>query len=322
MGWVILSLVTRLKIKLQKYRNLLCAFAVITGGLWAWNTFSWMLQPQPGVLVEVPTESITERSAIIHWAPLPAYADKIADYNIYVSGWFAGRYSELTPAVVKRCYVAPAEHGPDTLSLAPQYYWRATGLQTNTYYMMEVEPILKDGSCLARTYFEAPTPPQGDEINVQMYYAWGYDGIVDTHSLQCALADVKEGGRVVVPYGHYLSGPLLLCGNFTLELQEGAVLEQVAGEPAAPPLGGWPDGNPPKTTAFLNLAGGSNVRIVGRGKIVGGKASAASGQTALLQFKNQNDIYIGDVTLEAGGLKALEFINCSDVLLDGVRIIE
>ena len=304
---------------LKKHRKLAAAVTVLALSLWAWNTFGWMLQPQPGVLVEVLPESITERSVLLHFAPLPACADKIADYDIYVSGWHAGKWSELSPAKVQRLYVAPAESGPSTLSDQPQYYWRATSLGTNTYYMLEVEPVLKDGTRLARTYFEAPTPEKGEELNVQMFGAYGHDEALDTLALQVALNRVKPGGRVVLPFGHYRSGPLLLHGHCTLELQEGAVLEQVAGAPMELPYGGWPDGAAPQPPAFLNASGGSLVRIVGPGKIVSSRDAAAAGQTALIQCKDQQNIYLRDVVLEAGGLTPLSFVNCQDVLLDGVE---
>ncbi|SHE71451.1 Polygalacturonase [Thermoanaerobacter uzonensis DSM 18761] len=51
------------------------------------------------------------------------------------------------------------------------------------------------------------------------------DGIsLDTSAIQSAIYACPEGGRVFIPEGIYLTGPLFLKSNITLELSRGAVL--------------------------------------------------------------------------------------------------
>ena len=53
----------------------------------------------------------------------------------------------------------------------------------------------------------------------------------DTAALQAAVSCCPEGGRVLLPAGTYLSGPLFLKSHMTLELKKGAV--KLVGTPDA-----------------------------------------------------------------------------------------
>ena len=61
-------------------------------------------------------------------------------------------------------------------------------------------------------------------VSVRDFGAAG-DGVTDdTIAIQRAIAVLPEGGRLVIPEGTYLTGPLLLRSHMTLELRQGAVL--------------------------------------------------------------------------------------------------
>ena len=68
------------------------------------------------------------------------------------------------------------------------------------------------------------TSPEACAVSVRAFGAVG-DGVTDdTAALQRAIQVLPEGGRLVVPEGTYLTGPLLLKSHMTLELKAGATL--------------------------------------------------------------------------------------------------
>ena len=68
------------------------------------------------------------------------------------------------------------------------------------------------------------TEPESFTLDVRRFGAVG-DGVTDdTPALQAAICCCPVGGRVLLPPGRYLSGPLFLKSHLTLELSKGAVL--------------------------------------------------------------------------------------------------
>ena len=61
-------------------------------------------------------------------------------------------------------------------------------------------------------------------LDVRRFGASGDGSTDDTPALQAAIACCPPGGRVLLPPGRYLSGPLFLRSHITLELQKDAVL--------------------------------------------------------------------------------------------------
>ena len=128
------------------------------------------------------------------------------------------------------------------------------------------------------------TEPESFTLDVRRFGARG-DGLSDdTAALQAAVSCCPEGGRVLLPAGTYLSGPLFLKSHMTLELKKGAVLSMTTdrsrypvlpgvtfgeGEDGELLLGSW-EGNPLNMYASaLTGIGAEDVRIIGEGVIDG-----------------------------------------------------
>ncbi len=61
-------------------------------------------------------------------------------------------------------------------------------------------------------------------INVRDFGATGAGKVYDTAAIQAAIMACPKGGRVVIPEGVYLTTPLFLKSDMTLEIQKNAVL--------------------------------------------------------------------------------------------------
>ena len=121
-------------------------------------------------------------------------------------------------------------------------------------------------------------------LDVRRFGALGNGRANDTPALQAAIMCCPEGGRVLIPAGTYLTGPLFLKNHLTLELQKGAVLSLVTnqnhyavlpgvtfptGEGEDLLLGSW-EGNPLDLfSSALTGIGVEDVRIIGEGVIDG-----------------------------------------------------
>ena len=121
-------------------------------------------------------------------------------------------------------------------------------------------------------------------FDVRRFGAIGDGTHDDTAALQAAILCCPEGGRVLVPRGRYLTGPLFLKSHLTLELAEGAVLcltpdrgrfpvlpgmTRTTDEKGEVLLGSW-EGNPLDTYASaLTGIGVIDVAIIGKGVIDG-----------------------------------------------------
>ena len=73
-------------------------------------------------------------------------------------------------------------------------------------------------------------------VSVRAFGALG-DGVTDdTAAIQRAIAVLPEGGRLVIPEGTYLTGPIFLKSRMTLELKRGATLLGLTDKSAWPVL--------------------------------------------------------------------------------------
>lgn len=138
------------------------------------------------------------------------------------------------------------------------------------------------------------TRPETCAVSVRAFGAVG-DGIADdTAAIQRAVNLLPEGGRLVVPEGAYLTGPILLKSHMTLELQAGATLLGRTDKAAYPVLPATAedidDGKPVHFGAFEGLARdmyaslitaeyARGITIVGRGRLDGNAQNADWWQT-------------------------------------------
>ena len=123
-------------------------------------------------------------------------------------------------------------------------------------------------------------------LDVRRFGAQGNGRADDTPCIQAAIMCCPEGGRVVLPAGNYLTGPLFLKSHLTLELKKGATLSLLTNQNRFPilpgvtfPTGegddlllGSQEGNP--LDAFASALTGidvEDVRIIGEG-IIDGRA--------------------------------------------------
>ncbi len=158
------------------------------------------------------------------------------------------------------------------------------GLNEGTSY--EVKVILSDGTEDIQAF---KTEAAWVTLNVKKFGAVG-DGVKDdTCALQTAISACPEGSKVLIPEGMYLTGPLFLKSNITIELAKGS---ELIGHPDRKQygilpgyivsndeksellLGTW-EGNPLDMFASLITGiGVKNVNIVGEGVLNGnGEAS-------------------------------------------------
>ncbi len=150
----------------------------------------------------------------------------------------------------------------------------------DTEYTVRAE--FEDGS---RETLRFRTPDEVCTLDVRRFGACGDGQHNDTAAIQAAIACCPAGGRVFVPAGTYLTGPLFLKSGLRLDFEEGAVLTLLSDRKQIPVLpglithwdekgetdfGSW-EGNP--LDSFASLITGievENVTITGRGTLDGG----------------------------------------------------
>lgn len=157
-------------------------------------------------------------------------------------------------------------------------------------------------------------------VNVKDFGAIGDGETIDTAFLQAAIACCPSNGRVVIPKGTYLTGPLFLKSDLTIELEEGSILlglkereyyprlsPTIKGKDKEFYLGSW-EGN--EEEIFASLITGfnvHNVKIIGKGIIDGN----ASKETWWFKAKEKRVAW----------RPRLVYINASsDILMEGVTV--
>ena len=133
------------------------------------------------------------------------------------------------------------------------------------------------------------TKDESVSLNVKLFGAKGDGVTLDTNAIEACILACPDNGRVFIPAGDYLTGPLFLRSNITIELEKGARLVgdtnrnnypilpgmvYTSDEKDEYNLGSW-EGNPLDT--FASIITGiniSNVNIIGEG-IINGNADKA-----------------------------------------------
>ncbi|MEW9121916.1 MAG: glycoside hydrolase family 28 protein [Thermotaleaceae bacterium] len=156
-----------------------------------------------------------------------------------------------------------------------------SGLEPNQEYEIYLKDL--DTHCCSgiKTF---KTKYEYAALNVKSFGAEGKGNQYDTAALQAAIAACPKDGRVIIPPGVYLTTPLFLKSNITLEIQKGAILlgsDVREHYPILPGitltadgkdelyLGSW-EGDPADTFASLITGiGVENVTIIGEGVLDG-----------------------------------------------------
>ncbi len=106
------------------------------------------------------------------------------------------------------------------------------GLQPDTAYALRLE---KDGKTEEISF---RTAPERCTLDARRFGAKGDGQTEDTAALQAAILSCPDGGRVLIPRGHYRTGPLFLKSHITVEWEKGAVLSLLADRKKFPILPG------------------------------------------------------------------------------------
>lgn len=157
------------------------------------------------------------------------------------------------------------------------------GLESNTKYEITIEKNNHKETIMVTTLADYVT------INVKKVGAKG-DGVsLDTNFIQAAIEMCPDNGRVYIPAGKYLTGPIFLRSNITIELAKDAHLLGATDRNLYPilpgmiyttdekdeyNLGTW-EGNP--LDCFASIITGINVKnvnIIGEGIIDGNAQNA------------------------------------------------
>lgn len=144
-----------------------------------------------------------------------------------------------------------------------------------------LESVTEGGDRQALTFH---TKQETCTLNVRDFGAKGDGKTEDTAMLQAAILCCPDGGRVLIPAGEYVTGPLFLKSRMTLEIKEGATLMLLTDRARFPILPGHTPANNPDGEVLLGMFEGyavddfaaalngidvTDVAVIGRGVIDG-----------------------------------------------------
>jgi polygalacturonase len=161
-------------------------------------------------------------------------------------------------------------------------------------------------------------------FNVVTYGAVADASTDNTSAIQAAInaANSAGGGTVEIPAAaqSYLSGPLTLASNLTLQIDSGATLMML-------PMGRYPSGG----TNFITASNLSNVTINGGGTIDGqGQAwwtafianSSTVRPGTMIYFAHVTNANVSDLTLQNSPMIHQQYWSCTGVTIDHQTIFE
>ncbi len=122
------------------------------------------------------------------------------------------------------------------------------GLEPDTEYT--VESVAESG---VRDRFVFRTKKETCTLDVRDFSAKGDGKTEDTVMLQAAILCCPDGGRVLVPAGDYVTGPLFLKSRMTLEIADGATLMLLTDRLRFPILPGETPADNPDGEILLGL---------------------------------------------------------------------
>ncbi|HKJ90278.1 MAG TPA: glycoside hydrolase family 28 protein [Oceanipulchritudo sp.] len=190
------------------------------------------------------------------------------------------------------------------------------------------------------------TPLHGDDYDVLEFGAINDGSVLTTDTLQRAIDVCSRdgGGRVLVPAGTYLTGPLFLKNNVELHLEAGAEIRGSI-DPEDYPLVwtrvagiemDWP-------AALINVRGRHNVKLSGTGTINGRGneyfwplywrkqaeyiekdlrwvVDYDVGRPVLVQVYNSENVEIRDLHLKLSAFWTCHIVYSENVIVDGLTI--
>jgi polygalacturonase len=175
----------------------------------------------------------------------------------------------------------------------------------------------------------------GNEINMLKYGADPTGQKLNHVIIQKAIDECHKngGGKLIFPPGTYLSGTVVLKDNVELHFASGATLlasiDQYDFPRQAQPEyrsqkdpGGW--------YALIYAKGATNISITGFGTIDGQgalqeprpyeKGGDQDGRPRNILFISCKNIVVKDITLRDSGTWNQHYLNCEDVLIDGIKV--
>ncbi|MEG6567343.1 glycoside hydrolase family 28 protein [Thermoanaerobacterium saccharolyticum] len=195
--------------------------------------------------------------------------------------------------------------------------WTIKNLQPDSQY----EITLKNEETGEKITAFAQTNPETAYINVKDFGTVGDGKRLDTFSIQAAIMACPDGGRVYFPEGVYLTYPIFLKSNITLELEKGAVLlgakeremypilpgEIESGEFSNRYLGSWEGEANDMFASLITGISVENVNIIGDGVIDGNSSFDTWWQDA-------------KVKRIAWRPRTVYLNKCKNVLIEGITI--
>lgn len=185
----------------------------------------------------------------------------------------------------KHCFFAPEKVNVylngESISTARVNVYTIRDLEPDTEYELSVESGAgkkKSGDVYVKT------KPESVVVNVKDFGAKGNGRTIDTRAIQAAIAACPQNGRVLLPRGIYLTGPIFLKSNITFHLEKGSMLIGVKTRDKYPImpgvleshdrrqsyyLGSWEGQHSDTFASLINGIDIENVNIIGQGIIDG-----------------------------------------------------
>ena len=154
------------------------------------------------------------------------------------------------------------------------------------------------------------------------------DGVSDNASILQKLIDrctSEGGGRVLIDKGVVVSGAITLKSNVTLEIAEGAVLQNTGDREDYPYVPVDFLSYYPERRAMIYAQNQKNVAVVGKGTIEGRgdkfKArSSESARVSLIRFDGCENVLIKDITLQNASMWTQHYYRCDKVSVSGITV--
>lgn len=256
----------------------------------------------------MPPAARTDTELALVWDKPVCYKE-VKGYKIYVNGEFAGS------------------------TFNTDYTLR--GLEADTEYEVSVRSVLKGGEvsepCEA---IRVRTRTEPEQFDITEYGAVGDGKTLNTNAIQRAIDACREGGRVYVPRGTFVSGAIFLKSDMTLYLEEGAVLLGSADTADYPLMEYRFEGTERLCYASLvntkNTQGTrlKNITIAGKGKIdangsrlfAAEMAEKAAVRGRAVCIRNTDNLYFQDITVRQSPAWCVHLIYCGNISVNNVQI--